>query len=492
MKEISKLYLCSQGECRMNLEISSITINKFYNKKNKIDFLKDPDWNLGKNTQKTYATKLAKAAEIEILLEKDLCDFNEDDVLTLFESQINTSDSSLQLLFRVSKQYIKWSIGKGIKKTDVNPFDEIKFKTEILALIDRTKLKKYLSEEEIWEIAKVVKNPRDVACIIAVFYGIKGNNSSELIKLKKENVDYINNTIKLITEISIRTIHLPQEIIEIFKNSSEQKIYKRRGKPGYGGKITANFIDSEYVIRPTKINGERFVTEQTIASMCKKNLMEAGYLNISLDDIYNSGKLDLLKHIQQKKGKIEIEDYKNVNGQFGDSVNNYNFLKELYESTISDDKLTVQSKINLWDEFCLQDEIYLKNEFYLSDIDENYMNSVNEEDLYEGEKGGTYVNRYKRSKEARDLCIKKWGAKCKVCGFDFEEVYGEIGKNLIHVHHLNQLSSNGLNHKVNPAEDLRPVCPNCHLILHRRKEPFTINEVNKMIKDNKNIYNNVI
>lgn len=65
------------------MELSHITINKLYNKKNKIDFLKDPNRNLGKITQKTYATKLVKAAEVEMLLEKDLCEFNENDLLTL-------------------------------------------------------------------------------------------------------------------------------------------------------------------------------------------------------------------------------------------------------------------------------------------------------------------------------------------------------------------------------------------------------------------------
>ncbi|MBU3145995.1 HNH endonuclease [Clostridium sp. CF012] len=84
-----------------------------------------------------------------------------------------------------------------------------------------------------------------------------------------------------------------------------------------------------------------------------------------------------------------------------------------------------------------------------------------------------------------------YGAKCDICEFNFEETYGEVGKGLIHVHHLNQLSKNTEKHIVNARVDLRPVCPNCHLILQRRKEPFSIEEVIDMIKNNKNIPKNV-
>ena len=66
---------------------------------------------------------------------------------------------------------------------------------------------------------------------------------------------------------------------------------------------------------------------------------------------------------------------------------------------------------------------------------------------------------------------------------DFEKAYGEVGKNIIHVHHLKPLSEIKDEYKVDPENDLRPVCPNCHMIIHRRKPVFSIDEVKAMLEN---------
>jgi 5-methylcytosine-specific restriction protein A len=97
--------------------------------------------------------------------------------------------------------------------------------------------------------------------------------------------------------------------------------------------------------------------------------------------------------------------------------------------------------------------------------------------LFEGDKKTISVNIYERSKQARTKCIKEYGLQCVVCGFDFEKVYGDIGKGFIHVHHLTPLSNIGQSKEVNYVEDLRPVCPNCHAMLHKKNPPYTIDDL---------------
>lgn len=101
--------------------------------------------------------------------------------------------------------------------------------------------------------------------------------------------------------------------------------------------------------------------------------------------------------------------------------------------------------------------------------------------LSEGTVSQVFVNRYERNRRARSICIARHGSRCTVCGFDFERTYGPIGKNKIHIHHLIPLSEIQQEYKVDPVRDLRPVCPNCHLIIHSKREPFTIKEVKQMI-----------
>jgi 5-methylcytosine-specific restriction protein A len=86
-------------------------------------------------------------------------------------------------------------------------------------------------------------------------------------------------------------------------------------------------------------------------------------------------------------------------------------------------------------------------------------------------------NKYERNPQARKICIQTYGTDCFVCGFDFEKVYGEIGKDFIHVHHLRQVASIKKEYEINPIDDLRPVCPNCHAMIHRQKIPLTIEEL---------------
>ncbi|HEV7643832.1 MAG TPA: hypothetical protein VGO50_07830 [Pyrinomonadaceae bacterium] len=105
--------------------------------------------------------------------------------------------------------------------------------------------------------------------------------------------------------------------------------------------------------------------------------------------------------------------------------------------------------------------------------------------LFEGSKKQIQVNAYERNKAARNECIKYYGAKCFVCDFDFGKVYGEIGKGFIHVHHLKPLWEINEKYEIDPLEDLRPVCPNCHAIIHRHKEVLLIEDIKSLIDDNK-------
>jgi predicted HNH restriction endonuclease len=37
-------------------------------------------------------------------------------------------------------------------------------------------------------------------------------------------------------------------------------------------------------------------------------------------------------------------------------------------------------------------------------------------------------------------------------------------------------------YRLNPIADLRPGCPNCHAVIHRREPPFSIDEVKQMLR----------
>lgn len=105
--------------------------------------------------------------------------------------------------------------------------------------------------------------------------------------------------------------------------------------------------------------------------------------------------------------------------------------------------------------------------------------------LFEGAVRKITVNAYERNPEARQQCIAAHGTTCCICGFSFGRVYGPEAEGYIHVHHLRALSDADGEYVVDPIEDLRPVCPNCHAILHLGGECRGIDEVKRMVKGHK-------
>lgn len=107
-------------------------------------------------------------------------------------------------------------------------------------------------------------------------------------------------------------------------------------------------------------------------------------------------------------------------------------------------------------------------------------------DIKEGTRKTVSVIIRDRNLKARKECIEHYKSYlCQICGFDFEKRYGSIGINFIHVHHVKPISLSSGEYIVNPKEDLIPVCPNCHAMLHMRKpEPYSIEEIKKMLQEN--------
>jgi 5-methylcytosine-specific restriction enzyme A len=106
------------------------------------------------------------------------------------------------------------------------------------------------------------------------------------------------------------------------------------------------------------------------------------------------------------------------------------------------------------------------------------------EKLPEGAREIIQVNRYERSPANRAACIAYYGVNCQACGFNFAEVYGEIGEGFIHVHHTTPVSKLGDDYLLDPISDLVPICANCHAMVHRREPPYSITELMNLLKSN--------
>jgi hypothetical protein len=102
----------------------------------------------------------------------------------------------------------------------------------------------------------------------------------------------------------------------------------------------------------------------------------------------------------------------------------------------------------------------------------------------EGATRQVLVNAFERDRRARQMCIDEYGRRCFICSFSFEERYGKVAERIIHVHHLRELSKIRKEYAVDPIKDLRPVCPNCHAVLHSNTPAYSIEQVMVFVRDN--------
>ena len=112
--------------------------------------------------------------------------------------------------------------------------------------------------------------------------------------------------------------------------------------------------------------------------------------------------------------------------------------------------------------------------------------------INEGKKKIVKTSVYTRSNILRDKAIQHYTTpdgkiKCKVCCFDFEDFYGDFGKGFIEIHHqkpIFKFEDEELEQTIDDAiENVMPVCPNCHRMIHRsRNNPLTFQQIKDYVQ----------
>ncbi|CAH0529094.1 HNH endonuclease [Vibrio hippocampi] len=126
------------------------------------------------------------------------------------------------------------------------------------------------------------------------------------------------------------------------------------------------------------------------------------------------------------------------------------------------------------------DKLYFNRDFTSEVISSH---EVDSKKVYlEGAVKQVLVNQYERDPKAREECIEHFKCVCNVCGFDFSKNYGRHGEGFIEVHHIKPLHQIKSSYTVDPIKDLIPVCSNCHSMLHRGREPLTVEELRALFK----------
>lgn len=160
-----------------------------------------------------------------------------------------------------------------------------------------------------------------------------------------------------------------------------------------------------------------------------------------------------------------------------DEAEGVNSLTEVLDQVLEFEVAWFESELAVWKE----NSRHKFRSFPQDDLVPVSSSELPEEIYMEGAQKVILTNRYERNPKARARCIAVHGSACKVCGIDFGIVYGEEFSGKIEVHHIKPISEIGEEYVVDPVRDLVPVCPNCHMMLHSKKDGvFTVEELKKL------------
>ena len=120
------------------------------------------------------------------------------------------------------------------------------------------------------------------------------------------------------------------------------------------------------------------------------------------------------------------------------------------------------------------------------DIDINIdIDSEFEEEASEGKVVTRIHQTYERDtklvrRKKRKVLEEQGKLTCEVCDFDFQERYGERGKEYIECHHTKPVSEIGETGKTG-IDDLVLLCSNCHRMIHRKRPWISVSDLKGLL-----------
>lgn len=289
-----------------------------------------------------YGRIFLRSYVFEEALGKDLYDFNIDDIKrVLYELDPITLGSS-RTNGRIITSYIDWAIKEGYRKNNINPLKTVQ--SEWFNQFVNKKRKLFITDQELEEIEAHCINAQDAVIVRALFEGL---TTSELLNLKKTDVDYENGILKLKDDKKgERTLKVSEQCLKLIRQASEEiQYYKNNGQISEGTRREwTELVDNEYVLRSsitrTKKIGraDEFLIYRRLDTI-KKTL---GFPYLTSKNISNSGKLKMARDLYLKEGALGREQLIKIAERFNVSkviINGY----ESYNLTILKDFITLEN-----------------------------------------------------------------------------------------------------------------------------------------------------
>lgn len=286
-------------------------------------------------TQHAMKSVFKSSYPIEKQLEKDLYSFSLDEIKDVIFNLNGSTRNSIKSSANFIKYYIDWA-AKNSLRGNINPLRYVQPEWYD-QFIDKNK-KILFSEEEINEMIKNLVNAQDSVILQLVFFeGLEGDGLSELLNLKRSDVDFDNNTLYIADRKT--KITASDTTMKLINEALKENTYQFKNGESQGFRKEAELLDNGYIIRA--VLGKTINTEQADKHLVYRRLANVSeffnYKYLNVKNVSKSGMIMMARDLYIRDNQLENKQLDEIAVKF--NVNtiqngkhtyfNYTLLKDI-------------------------------------------------------------------------------------------------------------------------------------------------------------------
>lgn len=286
----------------------------------------DQIYSNNKSKMTIYNLYKSNALNWEIILDKDLYEFNIQELDSLIGSIPSSSIHIKANVYNFVNQYIDWCISKRlISINNMNALDRETY-TSISQKLASSKL---ISYEQLWDMVQHMEtktNIQNILPIIFAYYGIGGNDMEYMRNLRLEDLDRENEVAYIRLQGDLKAV-LP----------IDEKLYAYCVKACEEADMDSEYVSSSLIIKPTKKSINDVVPENSIYARIYEAFDSSNIKRIRLNDLAKSRKITLLLEIRKERYLTTL-DFQNICLLYNPNASRgiYNSLQKYYEMATGD------------------------------------------------------------------------------------------------------------------------------------------------------------
>jgi site-specific recombinase XerD len=303
---------------RDNWKPNQVYYNGMYNEEAKNEFLEQKHFS--PITKKSYQRIFLNSYRMENALNKDLADFNLDEISEVLTSLNPLTPSASRSNISVIYNYITWAMERGYRTvpSNINPLETVKHDKEFIQKFTDKNVVIYISKDELDQLTDPntgCVNAQDGVLFSLLFDGLSVH---EICNLKKSDVDFKNRILHLTDDKGHkRELKIPEwsNSLELIQEAIEETEYKKRNNEAVILSNQTNvtmLVENDYVVRVGKTKN-RDASGAVQPSVIYRRLSTISELwenpYLSSKNIQRSGVIFDAYLIYKETGKLEKSEY---------------------------------------------------------------------------------------------------------------------------------------------------------------------------------------